>query len=121
MLYQFKDIEALKDYVNDNLISGVDTVSEVDIDKDRIYIEVGAGTEILVITINQETGIIQMKLSKPNNKNNEWYWITENKYVKDELQAFVVNQSGGKSRKTRKSRKSRKSRKNRKSRKSRKN
>ena len=117
MLYQFKDIEALKDYVNDNLISGVDTVSEVDIDKDRIYIEVGAGTEILVITINQETGIIQMKLSKPNNKNNEWYWITENKYVKDELQAFVVNQSGGKSRKTRKTRKSRKNRKSRKSRK----
>jgi hypothetical protein len=114
MLYEFKDVEALTTYVYDNLTAGEDPVSEIDVDKNRIYLEVGSGTELLTIKINQETGLIQMKLEKPNNQNNTWYWITQRKEIFNELQSFVIkNQLGGrKSRKNRKNRKSRKNRKN---------
>lgn len=105
MSYIFKDIKKLEDYVYDNFTSGVDTVSEVDIDEKRIYLEVGAGTEILTITINQDNGEIKMKLSRPNSDNNEWYWITQRDDVFEELQSFVKKTNN--SRNTRKNRNNR--------------
>jgi len=103
MPYIFKDLKKLEEYVYDNFISGVDTVSEVDIDEKRIYLEVGAGTEILSITINQDNGKIKMKLSRPNNESNEWHWITERDDIVEELQDFVKKTSNN-SRNTRKNR-----------------
>jgi len=93
------------------IIKGEDIwIGDYESDPDMFYFNQGAGADAVSFVINQDTGLVEVKYSEPENEeDNEWYKSGAAYNIKYALDKLVVESSTGGKRKSRRNRKLRKS------------
>jgi hypothetical protein len=100
--YIFKK-EASK--VVSDIVSGEDMfIGDYEEDPDMFYLNQGSGRDAVMFTINQDNGLVEIKYSEPEKKeNNDWYKTGVAENIQYYLQKHVVESATGGKKKSRRS------------------